>query len=144
MNNIITKGIIKDCFDQLSKEENITIAAWNESDFVLQYHKRTISPIDSQSECSKNIAEEYKFYTNNGHFAKDQLNMVYVHPKGEGLSVDGVDSAIGVNQGDNSHCTCFLEPKSYNYHPLLIILEKDRNVSLQLFPPPSRIIISKK
>ena len=81
MNNIITKGIIKDCFDQLSKEENITIAAWNESDFVLQYHKRTISSIDSQSEFNKNIAEEFKFYTNNGHFAKDQLNMVYVHPK---------------------------------------------------------------
>jgi ubiquitin C-terminal hydrolase len=79
-------GIIEHCFNRILNEDHIKVTSWSESDFVLRYHKETISSCRDANlpkfnkYNSGNIAEEFNFFNNNEHIAKDQLNLVFIQP----------------------------------------------------------------
>ncbi len=100
-------GIIKRCFKRILNEDNIKVTSWNDKDFVLRYHKETISSFcDISSHKNKNynsgnIAEEFNFFNNNEDIAKDQLNLVFIQPhqQNEVIEIDQ-DDDDNMNDGN--------------------------------------------
>ena len=101
------KGIIKNCFQRILKEDKINIPSWNEKDFILRYHKRTISSsLLGGTGDTGNIIGEYRFFTNDRHIEKDQLNLVFVQSKQE-------DDVIEIDQ-ENDEGSVDLNMMNYN------------------------------
>ena len=89
------------------KEDKINIPSWNEKDFILRYHKRTISSsLLGGTGDTGNIIGEYRFFTNDRHIEKDQLNLVFVQSKQE-------DDVIEIDQ-ENDEGSVDLNMMNYN------------------------------